>query len=89
MNASVSPPIRIVAVLGGILAVAAGLFAFTQRPSESSPAAPAALTRPAAITAKPTPAPTKPAAPAAKPAVKLDSGLPPSLAAALLQDKVV
>ena len=89
MNLSVSPPIRIVAVLGGILAVAAGLFAFTQRPSESSPAAPAAVVKPAPAAAKPTPAPAKPAAPAAKPAVKLDSGLPPALAAALTQDEVV
>ncbi len=90
MNLSVSPPIRIVAVLGGLLAVAAGLFAFTQRPSESSPAAPAAAAKPAAVAAKPTPAPAKPAAPAAKrPAVKLDDGLPPALAAALVQDEVV
>ena len=88
MNLSVSPPIRILAVLGGILAVAAGLFAFIQRPSESSPAAPAAVAKPA-----PAPAAARPArAPApvpAKPAVKLDSGLPPALSAALTQDEVV
>ncbi len=87
MNLSVSPPVRILAVLGGILAVAAGLFAFTQRPSESSPAPPAAAGKPAPAAAQPTPAPA-PAVPA-QPAVKLDSGLPPALEAALTQDEVV
>lgn len=84
MSLSVSPPIRILAVLGGVLAVAAGLFAFTQRPSESSPAAPAAVAKPA-----PAPAAARPAPAPAEPAVKLDSGLPPALAAALMQDRVV
>lgn len=84
MNLSVSPPIRILAVLGGLLAVAAGLFAFMQRPSESPPAAPAAVGKPAPVASKPTPAPAP-----VQPAVKLDSGLPPALAAALTQEKVV
>lgn len=66
---SVSPPIRIAAVLGLLLALAAALFAFTQRPSDSSPAAPAAVAKPAAAAAKPTPAPAKPPAPATRPGV--------------------
>ena len=88
MSLSVSPPVRIVALLGGVLAVAAGLFAFTQRPSESSPAAPAAVAKPAPAPAAARPG-TAPAKPAVKPAVKLDGDLPPALATALTQDEVV
>ncbi len=88
MSLSVSPPIRILAVLGGILAVAAGLFAFTQRPSESSPAAPAAVAKPAPALAPAAARPGPVPAPA-QPAVKLDSDLPPALETALTQDEVV
>ena len=96
MNLSVSPPIRILAILGGVLAVAAGLLLYVQgRPAADANSLPApvaktahpAVTKATAVPAKP--AHAAPTAPVAKPPPKPASGLPAALDAALARNEVV
>ena len=93
VTTTLSPPIRILALVGALAVVAVGILLFTQNRSDSSsstPAAPAASTSNLQTPTQHVASPVKPAVKQpVKPRVVLLAGLPASIAHALRNSKVV
>jgi len=84
---TISPPIRILALVGVLVAVGLGILLFTHNRSASSSSSPAV---PSVDATKPATSPAKPAAkPAHKPKIVLLPGVPAPVARALQSSKVV
>jgi hypothetical protein len=90
VTTTLSPPIRILAVVGVLAAIGLGILFFASRSDSdsSAPAAPSVATSHASPTTQPA-SPAKPAVTPAKPKVVLEPGLPAPIAHALRNSKVV